>query len=74
MPRGEPGSLSEDENQAIARVLRMVQEGAVPACDGTVIPLQADSVCVHGDQPKALRFVRRLRAALPAAGVALHPF
>lgn len=74
VPRGEPGSLIEDENQAIARVLRMVQEGAVPACDGTVIPLQADSVCVHGDQPKALRFVRRLRAALPAAGVALHPF
>lgn len=74
VPRGRPGAMIEDENEAIARVLQMAREGTVLASDGTVISLQADSVCVHGDQPQALRFVQKLRAALPAAGIALQAF
>ena len=74
VPRGEPGAMIEDENEAIARVLQMAREGVVPASGGALISLQADSVCVHGDQPQALRFVQKLRAALPAAGIALQAF
>ena len=44
----------------------------VTAVDGTDIPLRADSICVHGDGEKALLFVRRIRAALEAKGVALR--
>lgn len=74
VPRGGAGAMIEDENEAIARVLQMAREGTVLANDGTVISLQADSVCVHGDQPQALRFVQKLRAALPAAGISLEAF
>ena len=56
----------------IERVVRMVTEGVVTAVDGTDIPLRADSICVHGDGEKALLFVRRIRAALEAKGVALR--
>ena len=74
VPRGTPGAMIEDEDEAIARVIRMVKEGKVRACDGTDIALRADSVCVHGDGPKALAFVRKISAALKASGVELTPF
>ncbi len=74
VPRGTPGALIEDEDEAVERVLRMAKEGCVAANDGSTLVLQADSVCVHGDGPKALAFVKRLHAALPAAGVELKAF
>ena len=58
-----------DEDEAIARVIRMAREGVVRSVDGVDVPLTADSVCVHGDGEKALAFVRRIRAALTDAGI-----
>ena len=72
VPRSQPGAMITDETLAIERVVRMVTEGVVTAVDGTDIPLRADSICVHGDGEKALLFVRRIRAALEAKGVALR--
>ena len=74
VPRGTPGAMIEDEDEAIARVIRMVMEGKVKASDGTDIAIRADSVCVHGDGPKALAFVRKISAALKASGVELTSF
>ena len=74
VPRGQPGAMITDEGEAIARVARMVKEGKVTARDGSEVTLQADSVCVHGDGPKALAFVEKLRAALPAGGITLQAF
>ena len=71
VPRGKPGAMIEDEEEAIARVLQMAKQGTVCAVDGSTVALQADSVCVHGDGPKALAFVRKISAALPAAGVGI---
>jgi UPF0271 protein len=68
-PRGQPGAMIEDEDLAVARVLRMVREGKVAGRDGVDVAIQADTVCIHGDQPKALAFARRLREALEQAGV-----
>lgn len=62
--RTKPGAMIEDEDQAIARVIRMVKEGKVTAIDGSEVTIQADSVCVHGDGAKALLFVKKIREAL----------
>lgn len=67
--RTKPGSMITDENEAIRRVIRMVKEGKVTAITGKDIPIRADSVCVHGDNAKALEFVQKIRAALSAEGV-----
>lgn len=74
VPRGSEGAMITDETLAIARVLQMAEAGTVVANDGSTVALQADSVCVHGDGPKALTFVRQLSAALPAAGIDVRPF
>ncbi len=73
VPRSQPGAMIEDEDEAIARVLRMVKEGLVRTADGQDIAVRADSVCVHGDGPKALAFVKKIREALLAADVSIVP-
>ncbi len=59
----------EDEACAITRVLRMMREGQVTCRTGEAMSIQADTVCLHGDQPQALAFAQRLRAALAEAGI-----
>jgi UPF0271 protein len=73
-PRGEPGAMVTDEALAVSRVLRMVLEGRVDSRTGVDVPLQADTVCIHGDQPNALAFAQRLRSALEGAGVEVRAF
>jgi UPF0271 protein len=73
-PRGRPGAMVEDEALAVARVLRMVREGRVTTRTGEDVVIQADTVCLHGDQPKALTFANRLREALKEADVEVRAF
>lgn len=67
--RGKPGAMITDEDLAIARVVRIVKEGLVTSITGTDISLEADSVCVHGDNAHALAFVKKIRKALEENGV-----
>ncbi len=67
--RSKPGAMITDENEAIARVIQMIEKGTVTAITGKEIEVQADSVCVHGDSPSALAFVRNIHAALTEAGI-----
>ena len=62
-----------DEEEAIRRVIRMVKEGKVTAITGKEISVRADSVCVHGDGPKALAFVQKIREALTKEGIRILP-
>jgi UPF0271 protein len=73
VPRSQPGAFIGDVEQAVARTLRMVSEGVVVAVSGETVPLQAQTICLHGDGPHALAFARAIHAALAAAGVQLCP-
>lgn len=68
-PRSEPEALIHDGDAAVTQVLRMIREGVVRATDGTDVVIVADTVCVHGDGPTPVEFVRRLRAEFAAAGI-----
>jgi UPF0271 protein len=72
--RSKPGSMIEDEEEAIGRVLRMVIEGKVRVITGKDICIDAESVCVHGDGPQALAFVVKISAALEAEGIEVRSF
>ena len=71
--RRKEGALIKDEDEAIARVIRMVKEGVVTAVTGKDIPIQTDSVCVHGDGEKALLFVEKIRKALTENDIKIRP-
>lgn len=68
-----PGAVIRDPEEAIARTVRMVKEGVVTAVSGEEVPITADSVCVHGDNPSALAFVKSIRERLEAEGVVIAP-
>ena len=71
-PRTRPGALITDESAAVAQVLRMVREGLVRATDGTEVAIAADTVCIHGDGPRAVAFARRLSRELRDAGLEIR--
>ena len=72
VPRSQAGALIEDEEAALAQTLSLVREHAVTAIDGTRVPVQAQSVCLHGDGAHALAFARRIRERLAAEGIAVR--
>ena len=72
--RKKPGAMVTDEDLAISRVVRMIKEGKVEAITGKDIPVTAQSVCVHGDGPKALAFTSKIRATLLKEGIEVRSF
>ncbi|WP_344835304.1 5-oxoprolinase subunit PxpA [Actinocorallia longicatena] len=74
VPRRSPVAVVRDPAQVAARAVRMAVEGEVVAIDGTVVPVQARSICVHGDTPGAVELAKSVRSALTDAGVHLTPF
>lgn len=68
-----PGAVVHDHGVVAAKVLKLVREGRVTAIDGSDIALHADTICVHGDNPEAVRLVKQVREALAAAGVRVAP-
>lgn len=67
--RSLPGAFVKDPEEAIARVIKMVKTKKVTAVTGEEIDIAADSICVHGDNPKAIEFVDRIRKSLITNGI-----
>lgn len=70
--RGTPGAMIDDPDVATTQILTMLHEGRVHSQQGTWVPVRADSVCIHGDQPGAAQFARAIRQALEEQGVLLQ--
>ena len=71
--RRKEGAVITDENEALARVVRMIKENKLTAITGKDISIKADSVCVHGDGVKALEFVEKIREKLTDEQIAIKP-
>lgn len=73
VPRSHPEAIITDPQQAFKRALKMITEHRVSTLEGTEIEIQADSLCVHGDNPQALEFVKQVSHALKEQGIAIKP-
>jgi UPF0271 protein len=56
--RGEPGAMIDDEERSVRQVFDLIERGI-------------ETICLHGDDPNALAFARRIRASLEANSVAI---
>jgi 5-oxoprolinase (ATP-hydrolysing) subunit A len=65
------GAVHADPAVVAAQAVSIVRDGRVTAVDGTVVPVRADTICVHGDSPGAAAFARAIREAMAAAGIAV---
>ena len=68
-PRSLTGAMIEDETFAVERVIEMVHRGQVQSYAGKPIAVSAGTVCLHGDQPSALKFATTLRQACRQNGI-----
>ena len=68
-PRSDPRALIVDEQEAVQQVLTMVKEKRVRSLQGIDVPIEAETVCIHGDGKKAVLFAKRLYEALRQEGV-----
>ena len=72
--RSIEGAVLHDTETMIARVIRMIKEKVVETVSGKTIPIEAETVCIHGDNAAAAEFVKKLAEALRAEGIAIrHP-
>ena len=74
LSRSLPGAVIHDPTEAAGRAVRMAVNGTVVAVDGTIVPLAPRTLCIHGDNPRALATARAVRAALLDAGVEIRAF
>lgn len=73
VPRSQPGAVLHEPDEVVARVLKIATEGRVVTVDGDEIPFEADTICLHGDNPGAVEIAAAVREALDGAGIAVKP-
>ncbi|WP_159708546.1 LamB/YcsF family protein [Arthrobacter sp. 18067] len=74
VPRTQEGAVLHDPAAVVAQAVRLATRKEVLAIDGTVVPVQADSLCIHGDTPGAVNMAAAVREGLDQAGVQIEAF
>lgn len=67
--RTKPDAVIHDATLVATRALNMVQHGVIEAHDGTLVPMQVHSLCVHGDGPNSVGMVATIKNCFAAAGI-----
>ncbi|MEI2739108.1 MAG: 5-oxoprolinase subunit PxpA [Chitinophagaceae bacterium] len=63
-PRSQPNALIEDAEQVVRQVLQMIKEGTVTTVSGKIIPVVAETICIHGDGKHAVEFAKAIYNAV----------
>jgi UPF0271 protein len=70
-PRDKPGGMIENAELSVKQVLGMIEGGYVTSLGGKRVPVSADTLCIHGDQPGAVSFAQALRKVFSEKGIAV---
>lgn len=71
--RAKPGAVIHDREEIAERVISMVKDGGVKAINGEWVELKVDTICLHGDNPKAVEIAAYIRKVLEEEGVKIVP-
>lgn len=63
-PRSQPNALIESKDKAVQQVLQMIEEGTVTTVTGKIIPVAAETICIHGDGKNAVEFAKAIHGAI----------
>ncbi len=72
--RRQEGAVLHDAEEVAKRMVRLVREGVVDSIDGKPTRIKAQSICLHGDSPDAVRMAKTLRLRLEEAGLTVRAF
>ena len=74
VPRTEKNAVLSDPKEIISRVLSAVKEGKVITDSGNLLPVSFVSVCLHGDNPKAVLLAGAISKTLKSCGIRIKAF
>ncbi|BDZ39692.1 LamB/YcsF family protein [Microbacterium suwonense] len=74
VPRPQEGAVLHDPAAVAERMVRLASDGVIRAIDGTDIPVNAQSICVHGDSPGSVAMAAQTKRMLQDAGITISPF
>lgn len=72
LSRKLPGAVIHDPDIAAERVLEMVETNHITTVSGARLPVQIDSICVHGDSPESVKMADTIKRSLQANGWTLQ--
>jgi UPF0271 protein len=70
--RTEIHALIEDSDEMFEHVFRMISSNKVKTISGKEIKILADTLCIHGDNPKAIDLIKSLSSRLQKEGVQIR--
>ena len=71
VPRSQPGAMVHGAEASLQHVMRMVEESALISINGKRLPVNPQSICVHGDNADAVATAQAIRDGLLKAGYGL---
>lgn len=63
LSRRKPGAV-HDRDRMLAQVQQLAEDGSVTTVSGTRLPLQVDTLCVHGDNAEGVQAIQAIRDLL----------
>ncbi len=74
VPRSRAGAVITDVAAVTRQAISLATTGKIVSFDGSVISIQARSLCIHSDTPGAVNLARVVRAALAESGISVRAF
>lgn len=74
VPRSDSQALIHDVDVAVAQSLAIITKGEIKTITGETIPINADTLCVHGDSVIALQFAKKLHQRFVQEGIRITAF
>ena len=67
-----PNAVISSKEKVVAHVLKMVNENKIIVESGTELPVIAETLCLHGDNPNALEIIKYLNIELPKHNITIQ--
>jgi len=74
VPRSVEGAVIHDAQAAADRLIQFLKSGDMPTLDGSSVKLNADSICIHGDNPAAVAMGQSIAQRLQSEGFTISSF
>lgn len=72
--RDQQGAIIDNPQLAADRMIELLETGMLTSAEGKKIALKGQSICVHGDNPQAIKMAETIRERLEQSGVRVERF
>jgi UPF0271 protein len=73
-PRSQANALIQLDVEALRQVLQMVETQTVNTTSGSIIPIAAETICIHGDGAHAVTFAQKIYKSLNEKNISIKAF